>query len=54
MGEFSAYRAAKDAEVKQLGAEAEHLHQWALAMNLILHRIEEGAYVAGQRRLTPG
>jgi hypothetical protein len=28
--------------------------QWAMAMNLIVHRIEEGAYVAGQRSLTPG
>ena len=33
------------AEVTQLTAESEYLHAWAMAMNAVVQRVEEGAYV---------
>ena len=49
VSEYETYKKAKDAETKQLTVESEYLHAWAMAMNAIIQRIEEGAYVVKER-----
>lgn len=49
VAEFEAYKKAKEAETEQLAAESEYLHAWAMTMNAVISRVEEGAYVVKER-----
>ena len=49
VSQYETYKKAKNVEVKQLSAESRYLHTWAMSMNAIVQRIEEGAYVVKER-----